>query len=134
MINQINHIAIAVESIDEQIPYYRDILNLEFLGIEEVAEQKVRVAMFNVGNVKIELLEPTDENSPISKFLEKKGNGLHHIAFQTDNITKEINSLKNKNIKMIDEKPRVGAHNTKIAFIHPKSSGRILTEICEEGK
>lgn len=134
MINQINHIAIAVKSIEEYIPFYKDVLKLKFLGIEEVSEQKVKVAMFTSGNVKIELLEPINENSPISKFLEKNGNGLHHIAFQTDDINEEIEGLKNKNIRMIDEKPRIGAHNTKIAFIHPKSSGKILTEICENMK
>lgn len=131
MITRINHIGIAVNSIEEQIPFYKNILKFEFLGVEKVAEQKVNVAIFKVGDVKIELLEPTSIDSPISKFLEKKGNGIHHIAYQTDNINEQISQLKEKNVKMIDDTPRSGAHNTKIAFIHPKSSGKILTELCE---
>lgn len=131
MITGINHIGIAVNSIEEQIPFYKNILKFEFLGVEEVTEQKVKVAIFKVGDIKIELLEPTSPESPISKFLEKKGIGIHHIAYQADNIKEQISQLKEKDVKMIDDTPRSGAHNTKIAFIHPKSSGKILTEICE---
>jgi len=131
MINQINHIGIAVKSLEEQIPFYRDVLNFEFEGMEEVTDQKVRVAMFKVGEVRIELLEPTNEESPIAKFLEKKGEGMHHIAYQTDNVQDQITNLKNQEIQMIDNEPRPGAHGTKIAFLHPKSSGKVLTEICE---
>ena len=131
MITNINHIGIAVNSIEEQIPFYRDILKFEFLGIEEVSDQKVRVAIFKIGDVKIELLEPTSDQSPISKFIEKKGTGIHHIAYQSDNIEKDISTLKEKDIKMIDENPRSGAHGVKIAFIHPRSSGKILTELCQ---
>ncbi len=131
MITQINHVGIAVHSLEERIPFYRDVLGLRYLGQEEVADQKVRVAMFKVGEVKIELLEPTDPESPIAKFLETKGEGIHHLAFQSDDIEAQLNDLKGKNIRLIDEQPRLGAHQTKIAFIHPKSSGKVLLEICQ---
>ena len=131
MIEKINHIGIAVKSLDKHIPFYVDILGLELMGKEEVEDQKVKVAMIKVGNIKIELLEPTVENSPIAKFIEKRGEGIHHIAYHTDDIENEIENLKNNDIRMIDKQPREGAHGTKIAFIHPKSSGRVLTEICE---
>ena len=131
MIQKINHLGIAVNNLDEQIPFYRDILKFEFLGIEEVSDQKVRVAIFQIGEVKIELLEPTAPDSPIAKYLDKKGPGIHHIAYQTDHIQDQIEQLTNQNINMIDQQPRTGAHQTKIAFIHPKSSGKILTELCE---
>ncbi len=131
MIEKINHVGIAVTSLEEHIPFYRDILKLEFCGIEEVAGQKVRVAMFRVGEVKIELLEPSSEDSPIAKFIEKKGQGMHHIAYQTDDIEKEISDFTAEGIQMIDNEPRKGAHGSKIAFIHPKSSAKVLTEICQ---
>jgi len=131
MIKQINHIGIVVSSLENHIPFYRDILGLTALGTEEVPEQKVKVAMFQVGEVKIELLEATSIESPIAKFIEKKGEGIHHIAYETDGIIKEIEGFQGKEIRMIDETPRDGAHGTKIAFIHPKSSGKVLTEICQ---
>jgi len=131
MITQINHIGIAVNSLHEQIGFYRDILKLEYEGIEESPDQMVRVAMFKVGEVHIELLEPTSPESPVAKFLEKKGEGIHHIAYETDQIENEISGLKEAGIQMIDEHSRPGADNTQIAFIHPKSSGRVLTEICQ---
>lgn len=133
MIKKINHIGIAVSSLDAQIPFYRDILGLESLGIEEVTDQKVKVAMFAVGEVKIELLEPTSSESPIAKFLEKKGDGIHHIAYETDGIVREIKHMEDSEIQMLDKTARDGAHGTKIAFLHPKSSGRVLTEICQPG-
>ena len=131
MIEKINHIGIAVSSLEEHIPFYRDVLGLRLLGSEEVAEQKVKVAMFMAGEVKIELLEPTDPESPIAKFIEKKGEGMHHIAYETDDIHKELAGFQDKGLRMIDSTPRSGAHGTKIAFIHPKSSAKVLTEICE---
>lgn len=131
MISKIDHIGIAVKSLDEHISFYRDILELESTGIEIVEEQKVKVAMFRAGKVKIELLQPTDDDSPIAKFIEKKGEGIHHIAYETDDIKEEIRILEEKSVKMIDKYPRKGAHGTKIAFIHPKSSGKVLTEICQ---
>ncbi len=133
MIKKINHIGIAVSSLDAQIPFYRDILGLKDLGVEEISDQKVKVAMFAVGEVKIELLEPTSSTSPIAKFLEKKGDGIHHIAYETDGIVSEIKHMEDSDIQMLDKTARDGAHGTKIAFLHPKSSGRILTEICQPG-
>ncbi|HMA69018.1 MAG TPA: methylmalonyl-CoA epimerase [Candidatus Mcinerneyibacterium sp.] len=131
MIEKINHIGIAVKKLENHLPFYTEILGLELTGKEEVEEQMVKVAMIKVGKVKIELLEPTSEESPIYKFIQKRGEGIHHIAYQTDDISGEINKLKENDIRMIDKKPRDGAHGTKIAFVHPKSSGRVLTEICE---
>ena len=134
MISKINHIGIAVKSLEEQIPFYRDILNLKFEGTEEVPDQKVKVAMFQIGEVRIELLEPTSEKSPIARFIDKKGQGMHHIAYESDDIEKEIEQAAAKGIKMIDKAPRDGAHNTKIAFMHPRSTGKVLTEICQSNK
>ena len=134
MITNINHIGIAVKSLEEHIPFYRDVLGLEFLGIEEVKEQKVNTAIFRVGDAEIELLEPTSPESTIAKFIESKGEGMHHIAYQTDGIEGEISKLKENEVRMIDESPRGGVQNTKIAFLHPKSSGRVLTELTETGE
>ena len=131
MIRKINHIGIAVSNLEEHIPFYRDVLKLDFKGKDEVPDQKVKVAMFRIGEVQIELLEPTSAESPIAKFIEAKGEGIHHIAYQTDDIESDIREFISNNIRMIDEKPRNGAHDSKIAFLHPKSSGRVLTEICQ---
>lgn len=109
MIKKINHIGIAVSSLEKQIPFYRDVLGLEELGQEEVADQRVRVAMFKVGEVKIELLEPTSQDSPIAKFLEKKGDGIHHIAYETDGIVSQINFLL-KTVLKCSIKPREREH------------------------
>ncbi|RLE17262.1 MAG: methylmalonyl-CoA epimerase [Acidobacteria bacterium] len=133
MIQKINHIGIAVLSLESQIPFYRDVLQLTFLGEETVVEQKVKIAMFQCGEVKLELLEPTGPDSPVAAFLEKKGPGIHHIAFETDSVEGEIEALESAGIRLIDHQPRNGAHGTKIAFVHPASSGRILTELCEPG-
>ncbi len=128
----VNHIGIAVKSLEESIPFYRDMLKMEFCGTEEVAEQKVKVAMFKIGDAKIELLEPTAADSPIAKFLEKNGaNGMHHIAYEVDDVAKAIEELKAQGARMVDEVPRKGAHNTLIAFAHPKTSGGVLTELCQ---
>ena len=131
MIKKINHIGIAVHSLEEHIPFYRDVLGLNLSCIEEVADQKVRVAMFEVGEVHIELLEPLSEDSPIAKYIEKKGEGMHHIAYESSDIKSDLSKYKEKEIKLIDAEPRAGAHGTQIAFLHPKSSGRVLTEICQ---
>jgi len=131
MIKKINHIGIAVTSLEKQIPFYRDVLGLKYLGSEEVLDQKVKVAIFEVGEVKIELLEPTSQDSSIAKYLEKKGDGIHHIAYETDGIINEIEHMEDSGIQMLDKTARDGAHGTKIAFLHPKSSGRVLTEICQ---
>lgn len=131
MLTKINHIGIAVKSIDDAISFYRDNLGMAFAGIEEVAEQKVRVAMLQVGESKIELLEPTCEDSPVAKFIEKNGSGIHHIAYEVDDIEAAIAKLLADGARMIDETARCGAHGTRIAFVHPKSSGGILTELCQ---
>lgn len=133
MLTKINHIGIAVTSLDDSVPFYRDNLGMAFAGIEEVAEQKVRVAMLQVGESKIELLEPTSADSPVAKFIEKNGAGIHHVAYEVDNIEDAIAGLLADGARMIDEKPRAGAHGTRIAFIHPKSSGGVLTELCQCG-
>ena len=134
MIQQIDHIGIAVRQLDDHIPFYRDVLQLTGLGTESVADQKVRVAMFRVGEVKIELLEPTSAESPIAKFIEKKGEGIHHIAYRTDDVKQEIAQIEARELRLIDQTPRAGAHGSLIAFLHPKSSGRVLTELCQKGE
>ena len=131
MLTKIDHIGIAVKSLDDAVPFYRDNLGMAFAGIEEVAEQKVRVAMLQVGESKIELLEPTSEDSPIARFVEKNGAGIHHIAYEVADIEAAIAKLLAGGVRMIDEKPRRGAHGTRIAFIHPKSSNGVLTELCQ---
>jgi len=133
MLTKINHIGIAVKSLDEAIPFYRDNLGMAFAGIEEVAEQKVRVAMLQVGESMIELLEPTAEDSPVAKYIEKNGSGIHHIAYEVADIESAIAKLLADGARMIDEKPRNGAHGSRIAFIHPKSSNGVLTELCQAG-
>jgi len=133
MIQKIDHIGIAVASLETSVPFYRDILGLPFLGEEEVPGQMVKVAMFSVGEVKIELLEPASEESPIANYLEKKGEGIHHIAYESDGIVKELECIRDKGVRLIDETPRPGAHGMNIAFLHPKSTGKVLTEICQKG-
>ena len=133
MLTKINHIGIAVQSLDATIPFYRDNLGMAFAGIEEVPEQKVRVAMLAVGESKIELLEPTSAESPVAKFIEKNGAGIHHIAYEVADIEAAIAKLLADGTRMVDEKPRNGAHGTRIAFIHPKSSNGVLTELCQAG-
>jgi methylmalonyl-CoA/ethylmalonyl-CoA epimerase len=132
--NTLNHIGIAVKSIDEQRPYYEGILGLEFEGLEDVPSQRVRVAFFKAGDVRIELLEPTDPESTVSKFLEKRGEGLHHLAFNCKDIGSRIAELKTAGLSMIDNKPRMGSHHMQIAFVHPKSTFGVLTELCEPSK
>jgi len=133
MLTKINHIGIAVKSLDDSLPFYRDNLGMAFDGIEEVAEQKVRVAMLQVGESKIELLEATSDDSPVAKFIEKNGPGIHHLAYEVNDIEAAIARLMAEGARMIDEKPRVGAHGTRIAFVHPKSSNGVLTELCQPG-
>lgn len=133
MLTKINHIGIAVKSLEETLPFYRDNLGMKFMGIEDVAEQKVRVAMLQIGESKIELLEPTSEDSPVAKFIEKNGAGIHHVAYEANDIEAAIAKLLSEGARMIDEKPRPGAHGTRIAFIHPKSSNGVLTELCQAG-
>lgn len=133
MLTKINHIGIAVNSLDETIPFYRDNLGMAFKGMEEVVEQQVKVAFLEVGESKIELLEPTTHESPVARFLEKNGPGIHHIAYQVENIEAAIAKLESEGARMIDKVPRLGAHGARIAFIHPKSSNGVLTELCQVG-
>jgi methylmalonyl-CoA/ethylmalonyl-CoA epimerase len=130
MLSKINHIGIAVQSIEEAIPFYRDSLGMIFKGTEEVPSQKVKVAFLAIGESKIELLEPTSPESPVAKFLEKNGPGVHHVAYSVPDIEEAIAQLIASGTRMIDTVPRVGAHGARIAFIHPKSSAGVLTEIC----
>lgn len=133
MLTKINHIGVAVKSLEDSLPFYRDHLGMSFAGIETVDEQKVRVAMLQIGESKIELLEPTSEDSPVGKFLEKNGPGIHHIAYEVEDIEAAIASLTAEGVRMIDQQPRCGAHDTRIAFLHPKSSAGVLTELCQCG-
>lgn len=133
MLTKINHIGIAVKSLNDALPFYRDQLGMAFLGTEEVAEQKVNVAMLQIGESKVELLEPTSEESPVAKFIEKNGPGIHHLAYEVEDIESAIAKLLSDGARMVDEKPRSGAHGTRIAFVHPKSSGGVLTELCQPG-
>ncbi|MEM6757057.1 MAG: methylmalonyl-CoA epimerase [Planctomycetota bacterium] len=131
----VNHIGIAVRSLDEHRAFYEQTLGALFEGIEEVPDQKVKVGFFLVGppghEVRLELLEPTAEDSPIAGFLEKRGEGLHHVAYTVSDIQSRIDALKQGGVRMIDQTPRGGAHDTKIAFLHPKASQGVLTELCE---
>jgi methylmalonyl-CoA/ethylmalonyl-CoA epimerase len=131
-VEKIDHVGIAVESIEKWIGFYEDVLGLEYDGSEEVVEQKVRVAFLKIGESRIELLEPTSDDSPIAKFLEKRGGGIHHIAVKVDDIDAALARHHEAGARLIDNEPRIGAHNMRIAFIHPKASGGVLLELCEE--
>ena len=130
----IEHIGIAVESLEQAIPFYETAFGLKCYSIEEVKDQKVRTAFFKVGQTKIELLESTDPEGPIGKFLEKKGQGLHHIAFAVEGLQERLNELDQKDVKLIDTTPRKGAEGLNIAFLHPRSTFGVLTELCEQPK
>lgn len=130
MITKIDHLGIAVNSLEESIAYYEKTLGLTCEGQEEVASQKVRTAFFAVGEVHLELLEPTDPESPIAKFLEKKGEGIHHIAFRTDDIEGQLKSASESGARLIHEVPFEGAAEKLVAFLHPKSTHGVLTEFC----
>jgi len=127
----LNHVGIAVRSIAEQRALYEQTLGACFEGIEEVPAQKVRVAFFRVGGILLELLEPTAADSPIAAFLEKRGGGLHHLAFTVEDLPARIEELKREGLVMIDDDPRPGAHRQRIAFVHPRSTHGVLTELCE---
>ena len=128
---KIDHLGIAVNSIEDGKNFWTDALGLEFEGSETVEEQKVTTGFFPVGESEVELLESTAPDGPIAKFLEKKGPGIHHVAFRVDNVEAALAELKEKGIKLIDEKPRMGAGGAKIAFLHPKATNGILVELCE---
>ena len=129
-ISHIEHLGIAVKSIDAHLPYYENVLGLKCYSIEVVADQKVRTAFFKVGETKIELLEPTSEESAVAKFIEKKGEGIHHIAFAVPSVQAALDEVAAKGVQLIDKAPRGGAEGLHIAFLHPKSTGSVLTELC----
>ena len=127
----IDHIGIAVKSIDESLKFWEDTLGIKCHGVEEVAEQKVKTAFLPVEDTEIELLEGTSEESPVAKFIAAKGEGIHHLAIRVDNLEEALAELKAKGVRLIDEKPRCGAGGAKIAFLHPKATGGFLLELSE---
>lgn len=131
MVKKVDHIGVAVNNLEESIKFYEEILGLKLEGIETVEEQKVKVAFLPIGDTEIELLEATTPDSPIAKFIEKKGQGVQHVAFRVDDIEKTLEEMRNLGVKLIDEKPRYGAGGARIAFLHPKSTNGLLVELCE---
>lgn len=134
MINRINHIGIAVKDLDDAVKFYRETLNLKVEKIEEVKDKKLKIALIPVGESEIELLQPTGPEGFIAKFIAKRGEGIHHIALEVDEIEKALHELKEKEVKFIDEKPRMGVHKTKIAFLHPRSTMDVFIELIEKRK
>lgn len=132
MIKKVDHIGIAVKSIEEALPFYTDVLGLELQGVEVVESEKVRVAFIKVGETKLELLQPTSEESAIAKHIEKRGEGIHHVALGVDSIQERIEEIKAKGIAMINNEAKIGAGGAQVAFMHPKSTGRVLVELCEK--
>jgi len=132
MIKKIEHLGIAVENIQESLKVYETLIGTECYKFEEVVSEGVKTAFIQIGESKIELLEATNPDSPIAKFLDKKGKGIHHIAFDTDDIDKDLERLKNEGFQLIHQSPKDGADNKRIAFLHPKSTDGILIELCQE--
>lgn len=131
---KINHLGIATKGIDEALKFWADALGLENVHTETVEDQKVRVAMLPVGEARIELLEPTADDSPISKFLEKRGGGIHHIAVEVEDIEAALAKLKAEGMRLIDEQPRIGAENCLVAFVHPAAAGGVLLELVQKNE
>jgi len=131
-LTHIEHIGIAVKNMDEAIKFYEEVLGLKCYAVEEVTDQKVKTAFFQIGPTKIELLESTDPEGPIGKFIEKRGEGIHHLAYAVKELESSLEELKSKGIKLIDEKSRKGAEGLNIAFLHPKATYGVLTELCEK--
>lgn len=131
LVRKVDHVGIAVSNLDEAIKLYKDVLGLELHGVEVVEEQKVKVAFLPVGDTEVELLESTSPEGPIARYIEAKGQGIQHIAFQVDDIEAALEEMKSKGMRLIDEKPRYGAGGAKIAFLHPKSTNGVLIELCE---
>jgi methylmalonyl-CoA/ethylmalonyl-CoA epimerase len=134
MIRKIDHIGIAVTNLESEVTFFRDILGLTFHGYEELPDRHLRVGVFLAGDVKIELLQATSPESAVGKFIEKKGEGLHHLAFHVDDVKESLDLLKEKGIQLIDENPRPGADGMHVAFLHPKSTFKVLMELCSENK
>ena len=133
-LTHIEHLGIAVKSLEEAIPYYENVLGLKCYAIEEVADQKVKTAFFKIGQTKLELFEPTCPESTIAGFIEKRGEGIHHLAFATDDVAACLAEAEEKGVRLIDKAPRAGAEQMMIAFIHPKSTKGVLTEFCMKKK
>jgi methylmalonyl-CoA/ethylmalonyl-CoA epimerase len=131
-LTHIEHIGIAVKCLNDAVKYYEDVLGLKCYAIEEVKEQKVKTAFFKIGQTKIELLESTSPDGPVAKFIEKKGEGLHHLAFAVNGLEQALGEAEEKGVTLIDKKPRKGAENLNIAFLHPKSTFGVLTEFCSK--
>jgi methylmalonyl-CoA/ethylmalonyl-CoA epimerase len=131
MLKKINHIAIAVNNLEEAAKFYQNVLGLNLSGVEVVTAQKTKVGFFKIGESNIELVQPSEPDSPLVKFLETKGQGIHHICFEVDDVEAEMKAYLAKGATLIDQKPRPGAHNSRVAFIHPKSSNGVLIELCE---
>lgn len=134
MIKQIDHIGIAVKSLEAAVPYYEKALGIKCEHVEVVESQKVKTAFFDVNGVHLELLEPTSPDSPVAKFIETKGEGIHHIAFASDNVVTQLEQAKENGVRLINESPIPGAHGKQVAFLHPKSSFGVLTEFCQPGE
>ncbi|MCA9666590.1 MAG: methylmalonyl-CoA epimerase [Myxococcales bacterium] len=128
----ISHVAIAVRDLEAQIAIYRDVLGLELVSLEQVDDQGVKAAMFQCGQVRIELLEPLGDDTPVGRFIEKRGEGIHHIAYRVQDLEGTLGELSERGLRLIDTAPRPGAHGAQIAFVHPKSTGGVLTEFCQE--
>ena len=133
-LSHIEHIGIAVKSLETAIPFYEEMLGLKCYSVEEVADQKVKTAFFKIGQTKIELLESTDPEGTIAKFIEKRGEGIHHMAYATTDLTNDLKEISDKGVQLIDKAPRKGAEGLNIAFLHPKSTSGVLTELCEDPK
>ena len=131
MLKKINHIAIAVSNIEKGAEFYQDVLALSLSDVEVVAAQKTKAGFLRIGETNIELVQPSEPDSPLVKFLETQGQGIHHICFEVDDVEEEVNAFLEKGATMVDQKPRPGAHQTKVAFVHPKSSSGVLIELCE---
>lgn len=131
MLKKINHIAIAVNDVEEAAKFFKDVLGLNLSDIEVVAAQKTKAGFFRIGESTIELVQPSEPDSALVKFLETKGQGIHHVCFEVNDIEAEVRVLMEKGATMVDQKPRPGAHHTKVAFVHPKSSYGVLIELCE---
>lgn len=128
---QIEHIGIAVKDLEESVQFYTEQLGLTCIGYELVESEKVRVAFLEIGETRLELLEPTSEDSPIAQFIEKRGEGIHHIAFQVDNSIERLEFFKDQGVRLINDVPKQGAHGNLVAFLHPKSTNGVLVELCQ---
>ncbi len=131
MVKKVDHIGVAVSNLEEALKFYQEVMGLNLQGIEVVEEQKVKVAFLPIGDTEIELLESTDKEGPIAKYIEKKGEGIQHIAYRVEDIEEALEEMRSKGIRLIDEKPRYGAGGAKIAFLHPKSTHGVLIELCQ---